>query len=159
MTTDVLLTVTTANGPVNWARTAKYVAELENNDRTIAKFEIERLYWKAKDIDWGIVTERDIPRTLAKNIRFLYDHRTLHGRVHLPEGEIAEVIVELTQRVSKRNASLSKVVTECDRQLNLPQGTSLSIAWHLIITRRWRVDLNTPLDTSKRLLLLKDEDR
>lgn len=158
MTTDFLLDVTTTTSSAVYARTTKYVSHLETNKRTIEKFEIERLYWKARNIDWGIVTERDIPQILAKNIRFLHDHYSLKGRVSLPEDEISEVIVELTKLARERNASLSKVVTECDKHLNLRPGTSLSIAWHLIITRRWRVDLNKPLDTSKRLILLNDEE-
>ncbi len=49
------------------ARTVKSSKELEDK-RVIEKFEIEREYWKRKNIDWGIVTEKDIPAEMADNI-------------------------------------------------------------------------------------------
>ncbi|MBD0363546.1 MAG: TnsA endonuclease N-terminal domain-containing protein [Coleofasciculus sp. C3-bin4] len=41
------------------------------NERTIEKFEIERQYWLKRNISWGIVTERELPPALAKNIDWI----------------------------------------------------------------------------------------
>jgi len=39
----------------------------------LEKFEIKRRHWEKKDISWGIVTEEEIDKTLAKNIGYYYE--------------------------------------------------------------------------------------
>ncbi|SHK23359.1 TnsA endonuclease N terminal [Geosporobacter subterraneus DSM 17957] len=63
------------------ARTIKSVDNL-NSQRQMEKFEIERCYWKMKDIDWGIVTEKEIDKNLTDNIglvRPFYSLDCLYG--------------------------------------------------------------------------------
>ena len=67
MTCDFMITTSTGVK----ARTIKMTAELENA-RVLEKLEIERRYWVAQGVDWGIVTEREISRQKAKNIEWLY---------------------------------------------------------------------------------------
>ena len=67
MTTDFLLTVEKGEGLVELARTIKMKDELLKA-RVIKKFEIERVYWERRQIDWGIVTELEIPKEMARNI-------------------------------------------------------------------------------------------
>jgi hypothetical protein len=50
---------------------AKYANAL-NDLRTIEKLEIERRYWVEKDVPWQIVTEKEIPSVVFKNINWLY---------------------------------------------------------------------------------------
>lgn len=50
---------------------AKYSKDLDD-PRTIEKLELERRYWEAKDIDFKIITEKDIPRAVTDNIKWLY---------------------------------------------------------------------------------------
>jgi hypothetical protein len=61
--------IVTADGQK--ARTVKMVSEL-GNARTLEKLEIERRYWLEYDVDWGIITEREISFQKAKNIEWLY---------------------------------------------------------------------------------------
>ncbi|WP_279538838.1 TnsA endonuclease N-terminal domain-containing protein [Paenibacillus agricola] len=42
------------------------------NERTIAKFEIERVYWETRHIDWGIITDHDLPDTFVRNIEWVH---------------------------------------------------------------------------------------
>src|SRR3990172_4233468 len=59
MTTDFLVDVQRADGIIQQARTVKPAGRLDNS-RTLEKLEIERRYWQSRDVDWGIVTEREI---------------------------------------------------------------------------------------------------
>lgn len=66
---------------------AKY-ADALNDPRTIEKLEIERRYWVEKGVPWQIVTEKEIPSVVVKNINWLYPakrdeihHETLLERV------------------------------------------------------------------------------
>lgn len=64
MTTDFLLTINKGQGVIEVARTIKMKDELLK-EGVLKKFEIEREYWQRKDIDWGIVTEEEISKTIV----------------------------------------------------------------------------------------------
>ena len=56
MTTDFLITISTADGIKEVARTIKSKDDLLD-ERIIEKSEIECVFWKKYDINWVIVTE------------------------------------------------------------------------------------------------------
>jgi hypothetical protein len=95
MTTDFLVTVSTPAGNVDWARTIKPSSQLQKQ-RVIEKLEIERIYWQTNNISWGIVTEREMPMVLVKNIEYLYSHYEIADRVSLSQDEIYGIAETLT---------------------------------------------------------------
>lgn len=76
MTTDFLLTMDKGEGLVELARTIKMKDELLK-ERVIEKFAIERVYWERRNIDWGIVTELEIPKEMAKNLSYIHDYHDI----------------------------------------------------------------------------------
>ena len=66
-TTDFLVTIRKGKEILHIARTIKPHEKL-NDKRVIEKFEIERQYWADSNVDWGIVTELDLPKETCKNI-------------------------------------------------------------------------------------------
>src|SRR5699024_12871486 len=68
MSTDFLLTVDKGQGVFEVAHTIKMKDKLLE-ERVLEKFEIERVYWERRGISWGIVTEEEIDKTVARNIR------------------------------------------------------------------------------------------
>lgn len=56
MTPDFLLTIEKGKNSVELARTIKMKEELLK-ERDLEKFEVDRVYWKKRGVDWGIVTE------------------------------------------------------------------------------------------------------
>ncbi|MGR6005529.1 TnsA endonuclease N-terminal domain-containing protein [Bacillus paranthracis] len=76
MTTDFLVTISKNQQHQHLARTLKYKDELMNK-RVLEKFEIERVYWERQDINWGIVTELEIPKEMAHNIAFVHGYADL----------------------------------------------------------------------------------
>lgn len=77
MTTDFLLTVDKGEGIVEVARTVKMKDELYKK-RVLEKFDIENVYWKRRNVDWGIVTEFQIPKIFARNISYINDYHDLY---------------------------------------------------------------------------------
>src|SRR5215470_9882469 len=67
MTTDFVLTIKKNMATTYQARTLKYTADLIKA-RTLEKLEIERRYWQARRVDWGIVTEPQASIALAQNV-------------------------------------------------------------------------------------------
>lgn len=47
-------------------------SEALDDARTIEKLELERRYWQLKEVPWFLITERDIPEIVIKNIKWLY---------------------------------------------------------------------------------------
>lgn len=66
-TTDFFITIRENATIKNLARTIK-PSQLLNDPRIIDKFEIERQYWENSKIDWGIITEKNLPKQICQNI-------------------------------------------------------------------------------------------
>ena len=152
MTTDFLITVSTPTGNVDWARTIKPSSKLQSQN-VIEKLEIERIYWRAKNISWGIVTEREMPRTLVNNIDYLHSHYDIADRVSLTQNEIRGVAEDLTSIITRDNIPLKDATRLCDERLGLQRGDSLTVARHLLATRQWQVNMSIPIEPGKPLAL------
>ena len=153
MTTDFLITVPRSIEVIEQARTLKTAKDLQSQ-RTIEKLEIERRYWQGRDIDWGIVTEREIPEALAKNVEWVHPFFETEDLSSFLQYEINRITTALTLKIAKDNAPLADIAAECDNLLGLEPGTSLSVSRHLLANRRWLVDMNRLIEPSKPLVLL-----
>ena len=120
--------------------------------RTAEKLEIERLYWQIKGVDWNIITERQLPMTLIQTVGIVHDSRDLN-RYNISQNEIKDITAWLTPRVQRQDKPLRHITSECDTSLGFDPGSSLRIAYHLIATRQWRIDMNIPLEPGNILIL------
>ncbi len=153
MTTDFVNTVRLCIGTTEHARTLKYAKDLAR-PRVMEKFEIERVYWAARDIDWGIVTEREIDPVLAQNIRWLHPYRDAAVLAPLTTAAICNVEATLTPRVVAEYLPLRDLTDDCDRRFTLPPGASLAVARHLLASGRWQVNMKSPIQVPQRLNLI-----
>jgi hypothetical protein len=153
MTTDFLLTLEQGGQTIYHALTFKYVSDLNvKRTRTVEKFEIERIYWKTKDIYWAIVTEQQLPMTLVRNVSIIHESLLLDG-YGLTQDEISDISTWLTLRVKQQDKALRHLTSECDRSLGFEPGTSLRIAYHLIANRHWLIDMNVPIEPGNILVV------
>jgi hypothetical protein len=76
MTTDFVIDVVRDGHIDQIARAVKPAKELDNV-RVIEKLEIERRYWLEKGVDWAIVTEKEILRSLSENISWVHNYASL----------------------------------------------------------------------------------
>jgi len=154
MTTDFVVTCLREGKQEEIARTIKYNQELES-ERTLEKLEIERRYWQSRQVDWGIVTEREIPPIVVQNCRLLRDYLELSERGLRPD-EIEILSKFLSEKVKQSATALRTIALDCDRQLGFAQGTSLAVAYHLMATRAWPMDWQQGVDPAKPLVLLAE---
>ena len=152
LTTDFLITLSIDGKRVEQARTVKYAADLQS-PRVLQKLEIERCYWEARQINWGIVTEHDIPTVLSDNVEHLYPYRYMDEDSRYSRRELYSIAIVLTKSVQERTSSLRHLALECDSTLGFEPGTSLSVAYFLIANRLWEIDMHTPIQPGKRLIL------
>lgn len=148
LTTDFLISIYSDGTIVDIARTVKPAKELEGT-RVIEKFEIERRYWLAKGVDWGIVTEHEIPRMLAANISVIHSAYKLEAT---PEMDIPNLLLlakMLKDRLQTSNGSISGVTTKLDEEMNLSGGTCLAVFKHLVARKEVLLDMGKKLDFAR----------
>jgi hypothetical protein len=157
MTTDFLITIRQPIGTKEVARTIKYSKDLTDS-RVLEKFEIERLYWEERKIDWGIVTELDINKTLVANLKWLYRFREIKS---LPPSITPALIPKLSDymlaTVRKNEIPLRIITNAGDDNFALPRGNSLALVRHLLSTKKWQVNMLKPIQPGKPLAFISEK--
>ena len=146
MTTDFLVTVAApAGGNRDVARTLKYAKDLRGNrgKAILETFEIERRYWLDKGIDWGMVTDQEIPETLVSNVADCHGYRDLDSAVNADAQQVAAV-EDLMRRQAEEHGErkLSAFGAMSDSIHSLERGTSLAIIRHLLANKRLTLPAN-----------------
>lgn len=155
LTTDFLISIYSDGKPIEIARTVKPAKELENT-RVIEKFEIERRYWIAKGVDWGIVTEHEIPRILAANINVIHSAYKLEATPEMDIPNLLSLAKSLKDRLRTSNGSISGITTKLDVEMNLSGGTSLSVFKHLVARKEVLLDMSKKLDFTQSVKSIQD---
>lgn len=150
MTTDFVVTMRRGYDESLLARTVKPAKHL-SKPRVLEKFDIERAYWAERGVDWGIVTERDLPKAYVQNARDLLPCVDL--KAYDIQAETRQHVAEmLHMRLSQANLPLMDVCASVDQQTGFAPGTALTVAKHLIVTGQWAVDLRVRFDPGKPLV-------
>lgn len=142
MTSDFLITIKDEHGKREIVRTIKPSKELENK-RVIEKFEIERSYWEERGIDWGIVTEKEIPENTIENVEWL--HLSYYGLQEIPT--FNKYVQQLKKFIQNDDNTIIDMVTEFDTIYHLDNGTGLEILKYLITHKMVKVNINEKIYT------------
>jgi hypothetical protein len=153
VTTDLLLTF--QNGPreVDIAIAIKPSADL-GSPRTLEKLEIERVYWSARKVDWRILTERELPQALVKNLRWVQPHIDLISSGAFTTEQVARVRSAIEPEVLGGKESLVDITVRCDDRLGLKAGDALCVARHLIGIGAWPIDLTVEINPRKPIQII-----
>jgi hypothetical protein len=138
MTTDFLITLRRDNEIKYLARTIKPSGEL-NDKRVIAKFEIERQYWNDAGVDWGIVTDIDLPREVCKNIGWVHRSYDL-------EDIDENLSIMVYEYLNNSSTSIVSTLSAFDKDLSYEQGTSLSLFKYLIAHKKILINMDKPIN-------------
>ena len=145
MTTDFVATIGRGASQTLRARCVKPEKGLDD-PRTIEKLEIERRYWQRRGVDWGIVTEHELPAVVAANIDWFHSRFYYPRETDLGAGAIDAAARALTDRVQRGAGTLAACGLAVDEDLRLEPGSGLAVARFLLATRQWEVDLSLPLN-------------
>jgi hypothetical protein len=152
-TTDFVVTIRKNGLEVDQARAVKCEKDLSGR-RTLEKLEIERRYWQRRNIDWKIVTEKELSKDGAKNVEWLHQYLRLDEFCSLPAPIVTNAMSRLTDAVTSQERPLRDITNEIDDAMGLEAGSSLALARHLIATRRWLIDISRPIEPSYPLTLI-----
>lgn len=143
-TTDFLVDFVVAGAHRRIAHAVKPVEALAEK-RKAELLELERLYWLARGVPWGIVTNQDIPKTLTKNIAWVHNYVDLDDLSQPHPGYYAEKAdLVLNEIASWRGVSLKQACQALDDRLSMPLGTALLLVRHLIACKRLLCDMSEP---------------
>ncbi len=156
MTTDFLISISIEDGIKEIARTVKQKDDLLNK-RVLEKFEIERLYWSRREIDWGIVTDEEINKTLAENISFIQGYKSIKeidGFTEIEPIEIQDLIYEFIKRIVDDKRSMRNICLQFDKDMSLNSGCGLSIFKYLVMNKIIEIDILNKIDVSKNIQIV-----
>ncbi|MEA5498337.1 TnsA endonuclease C-terminal domain-containing protein [Limnoraphis robusta Tam1] len=143
LSTDFMITIERDGKPVQVARTVKLSKDLEKKS-VVEKLELERRYYEALNIDWGIITEKGISRMFASNVEWIHPNYHLEptGNADLVElRRIANILKDQLSRAAAENTPITKITTDLDREMNLDPGIALYLFKHLVARKEIIVDM------------------
>lgn len=162
MTTDFLVTVKNKKGELtDIARTTKYKEELLQ-ERVVEKFEIERLYFKSRGIDWGIVTEEEIDKLFAHNLADIHAYNDLSAFSTfsmMQNFEIHEVIAAFIERCVMYEGSLRNLCSQFDKDMELEKGSGIAIFKYLLVTKIFSIDMRKAINFSEHIEVKINENK
>lgn len=141
LTTDFMLTVNHQGKFIQIARTVKPSQDLEKKS-VASKLELERRYYINQNIDWAIVTEKEIPRLLALNIEWIHPAYFLEATPEMDVTALRALSNILKSRLqNSSDATINSVTTRLDREMNIEAGTSLMLFKHLLANKEIVMDM------------------
>ncbi len=148
LTTDFLVTVNINGQPLEIARTIKHAKDLDKQ-RVIEKFEIERRYWTAKGVDWGIVTENEMPKTLVSNLQHYHPDYYLEPTADIELSQMYWIADVLKEKLRSSKQSVLKVTNSLDTDMQIEIGTCLRLFRHLVARKEVLLDLTQKVNLNK----------
>lgn len=147
LTTFLVSAINDQGMEYQFARTLKDAAELEKK-ATIERLELQRLYWKSRNVDFGIVTSNEIPVQRSKNIEWVMPAFNLE-EFGLTKHETIQYAEQLIDCIAATDNSLSSILNSFDRQMRTEVGTGLLIFRHLIASRRIQINLDMEMNLER----------
>ena len=155
MTTDFLLTIDKGDGLVEVARTIKMKDDLLN-ERVLEKFEIERVYWERRQIDWGIVTELEIPKEMARNISYIHDYYDIQSYdafQNINQQHIEDLAMALLHRILNESLSIREITNVFDKETHMPVGSGMTLFYHLLAKKIIRIDMSEVFNVEQPIVI------
>lgn len=144
MTTDFLITLQQNDKTILEARSVKYSHDLENR-RTLEKQAIEREYWAERGIPWKLVTEESISTIKANNIKKLLGYYSAQ-LTDVSSGQQRELLTQrLINALITEKDTLRNLTAALDIEFGLPDGSALSMFYHLAAHKIIPVDINVKI--------------
>lgn len=151
MTTDFLVTTLKDGQHEHVARILKYKKDLMD-ERVLEKFEIERVYWERQGVEWGIVTELEVPKIMAHNIAFVHsyaDLSMLEGFEECSAYDIEDMSIYFIQALLAQKKTIKEIAKEMEKDFGMVVGCGLSTFKYLVMTKVIEINLKEKLDVTK----------
>jgi len=126
------------------ARAVKSTRDL-GNPRILEKLEIERIYFERRNVDWKIITEKELNRDLVQNLNWLWygeSPEVLFSDPHLlPEAESL-----FFRWYSEECLPFPALLDQIESRFCLLPGSGVCVFKSLLRKGRIRIDMNKPIN-------------
>jgi len=154
MTTDFLIDVRDGNATRLVARSVKPMQEL-SKERTLEKQEIDRRYWELQGVDWGILTENEIPKQRVENLRWLHEMQTLKKQTEsYPSYWQDKCECFLALLPDAKHKTIKEFLCWLEGSQNFVVGDALKVLRHLAATKKILLDIDVEFSTSAHISAL-----
>ncbi len=115
----------------------------------LERLEIERRYWAAKQIDFGIITQKEIPTKMVKNIEWIHSSLYTYEERGLTENSLENYCNILIDKFRDSKYSIRKITSDFDKENDVSDGTGLYIFKYLLASKHIYIDMNESIDIAK----------
>jgi len=144
-TTDIVVDLSGPAGRSTLARAIKPASEL-GKKRAVEKLEIERRYWTARGVCWGLITERDMPKVLIRNLEMLQAAQNLEDLTQPYDGYFQDRAALIAAELeSWAHVTLQEFCRAMDLRFGLETGGALLLVRHLLACKTWKTDMLQPI--------------
>lgn len=149
MTTDFLVTANKNGKIVHYARTVLPSSAL-SNERILKNFEIERRFFKSKNIDWGIITEKELSDVFSNNMEILHSNKLINNGTILEKQYVFAMYKQLAEGIetsTSKNMPIAYTLTQLSKNLNINISDITEIFLKAIVDKIIVLDIyNKPLN-------------
>ena len=158
MSTDLVVYYHTEDGPRRLARQMKYAKDLELGEAApgrernsvelrLEKLEIERRYWAERNVNWAVLTERELTQARTRNIEHLLGCELDASRPQgFWESAVGRVRDALVKGDGLRAVDLAR---RLETEGILDEGDFRTALRHLCATRQVAFDMETLFDLDR----------
>jgi TnsA endonuclease C terminal./TnsA endonuclease N terminal. len=115
----------------------------------LERLEIERRYWKAKNINFAVITEKEISMVLVKNIEWIHQSLDTYEERGLSVEALKVYSHTLIDKINNSKCSIRKITNDIDNEYDIDKGTGLFIFKYLLATKKITVEMNEPIEIAK----------
>ena len=142
MTFDFLITSKSNTGEVyTYARSIKPFTKLLD-ERVVEKLLIEKYYAEQQNIEWGLITDKEIPDALVRN---LLELRDIDYNINEEDSEILVYCLTHILNTDQSNRVIDTIVT-LSQNLSMDQENVIIIIKHLIVNKHLNYYLMTRMN-------------
>ncbi|QSO48418.1 TnsA endonuclease C-terminal domain-containing protein [Alicyclobacillus mengziensis] len=149
LTTSFLLTVRNGDGKERLvARSVKNASELRRSS-AFENLEIQRRYWRAKGVEWKLITDKQIPKQFSKNVSWVRETLLDDGMDSNEKSEQALLLHHDLLRYP--DLKLGDVLNAFDYREGVSQGIGLYLFRYLIAKKRIHIDMNQSVQMARKV--------
>jgi hypothetical protein len=150
MTSDFVITFKRRGARVEVVRSYKPSTSL-GDQRTLEKLELERRFWMRRGVEWKLVTERDVPQVLRRNVEMVHPY-TQVSSLAVPSEQVEWLTKHLeTCLRAEPNRTVASVCSQADERTGFDPGSHMALVRHALANRHWAVDMRAEIKGSRPL--------
>lgn len=146
--TDFLFTIKDGGSITEIAKSVKQSVELKDA-RTRELLWIEKEYWEKRNIEWSIITEKEINKIMAENISIIYDDYFWAEDRGYNDFEVEVIVKKFLIELEMNNMEAYKTLCEFEKLMNWNEGEGLSFFKFMLARKIIKTDFNIPFNFMK----------